>query len=215
MIKDLSSIGINLACMGFLLLCSKVFNWSDMTENKLLFPVLTVFLLGSLATMWVVKEPPAVGGEVRKGCRQEVNTLARLWKDLRIMLLAISAFSQGFASSWKSATFSDAISEQLGESSISLFNFLQPLVGLVIAKPIGWSVPHFGMGTWMLVQAVVYFMMPMLYWYLPVISEGWGMLYFYFSMAVVDTIYSVVVQAILLEHFPGDQAAYVFATMTR
>lgn len=183
---------------------------SDEKSFKILFPVLTSFCFLGLANMYLVADFPNLNPGAEKSCRKEVRNLFRLWKDPRIWLLGLGSMCTGLASAWKVSAFSGPLKENIGPQANAIVNNVQCVVSISASQPLHKAMSKTGVMPWIIFGGALYTSMPLLFWVAPsvlsTLVEGWGIVVFYILMGFGWPWYDVVIRAVTLDHFPGEQS---------
>jgi hypothetical protein len=181
---------------------------------EVMFPALSLLMVGALAMLAFAKEPPIADGKnSEKSLRREVGNMCRLWRDPRIWLLGFAPVCLGLSNAWMLVALSKPASTHLGEASVAYLLLIQSVGQIVLPKPISWLMPKTGADVWVGLGALNYLLMPVLYWFASQLTRSWGISIWYALMGAAWSIYDVVSRSIVLDHFPKEQSSYAFATM--
>jgi len=181
---------------------------------KVMFPSLTLLILMALGMMAFAKEPPVADDkQVKKSLRVEAGNMFRLWRDPRIWLLGFAPLCLGLSNAFKLVALSPQAHKHLGQASIAYLLLIQSAGQILLPKPISWVISKTGADVWVGVGALNYLAAPLLFFFANDLTCNWGISMWYVSLGVAWSIYDVVARAVVLDHFPKEQAPYAFATM--
>jgi hypothetical protein len=181
---------------------------------KVMFPSLSFIILMAMGMMAFAKEPPVADDKhVKKSLRVEAGNMFRLWRDPRIWLVGFAPLCLGLSNAFKLVALAPQAHKHLGQASIAYLLLIQSAGQILLPKPISWFMPKTGADVWVGVGAFNFLAAPLLFFFANNLTLNWGISIWYVSLGVAWSIYDVVSRAVVLEHFPKEQAPYAFATM--
>jgi len=206
------SASLDIGCMfGFVVLHT----WLKVPYPIVIAAYVVIALFAVILSMAARDPPPTAGEGEGRNCMEEVCITCRYYTDPRAALLMFAPIAVGIFSAWKAMDLGNILTSasSIGADNAPLVNLSQQLSKLLLAKAMELIAPHFGtkpimwLGSISILGSGVLALTTRLAW------DGWWVIIFYVMGGLNWATLSTALNAVVLDHFKGEQASVAFSAV--